>query len=159
MTEIPEKRMACRNISLPKKNKRGANGFIVVYENTFQRFLLDLSCPSWPFSKRWIFSRCLYINSDDNRRKMKNIDQTGLSSCTQGTSRNNHGRTASIVIAERLEIRFHKYMPAHARAAQMPTFNCKIAKTPNKVEIPFPPLKRRKTEKTCPQTTVIPARL
>ena len=29
---------------------------IVVYENNFQRFLLDLSCPSWPFSRRWIFS-------------------------------------------------------------------------------------------------------
>ena len=90
---------------------------------------------------------------------MKNKDQTVLPSCTQGTSRNNQGRTANIVIAERLEIRFHKYIPAHARAAQMPTFNCKIAKTPNKVEIPFPPLKLRKTEKTSPQTTEIPARL
>jgi hypothetical protein len=100
----------------------------------------------------------LKISSNDNRRKRKNIVQTGVSFANQGTSRNNHGRAISMVIAERLEIFFHKNILAHARAAQMPTFNCKIAKTPNKVEIPFPPLKRRKTEKTCPQTTVIPAR-
>jgi hypothetical protein len=64
-----------------------------------------------------------------------------------------------MVIAERLEIRFHIKTPTQTRAAQMPMFNCKAAKTPNKVEIPFPNLKRRKTEKTCPQTTITPARL
>ena len=85
------------------------------------------------------------------------MGQTGVSFCNQGTSRNNQGRTANMVIAERLEIRFHIKTPTQTRAAQMPMFNCKAAKTPNKVEIPFPPLNRRKTEKTCPQTTAIPA--
>ena len=64
-----------------------------------------------------------------------------------------------MVIAERLEIFFHKNMPTQTEAALRAILKCNTAKTPNKVEIPFPPLKRRKTEKTCPQTTTTPARL
>ena len=64
-----------------------------------------------------------------------------------------------MVIPERLEICFHKNIANQMPAAQMPMFKFKTANTPNNVEIPFPPLKRKKTEKTCPQTTITPARL
>ncbi len=52
------------------------------------------------------------------------------------------------MIPERLEICFQKKITNHTIAAQMQMFKCKTANTPNKVEIPFPPLKRRKTENT-----------
>ena len=41
-----------------------------------------------------------------------------------------------------------KNMPTQTKAAVRPILKYKTAKTPNKVEIPFPPLKRKKTEKT-----------
>ena len=62
-------------------------------------------------------------------------------------------------IPERLEILFQEKIPAQIIAARSPTEKSKIVKTPNKVQIPFPPLKFRKTEKTCPKTTVTPTKL
>tara|TARA_B100001758_G_C18187851_1_gene492984 strand:- start:27 stop:266 length:240 start_codon:yes stop_codon:yes gene_type:complete len=78
---------------------------------------------------------------------MKNTVQKGVSFWSHGNIRNNHGRTINIQIAERLEIFFHKKIPTQTKATVRAILKCKTAKTPNKVEIPFPPLKRRKTEK------------
>ena len=89
---------------------------------------------------------------------MKNTDQTGDSFFNHGIIRKSQGRTISIVIPERLEICFQKNIANHTLAAQIPMFKCKTASTPNNVEIPFPPLKRKKTEKTWPHTTITPAK-
>ena len=68
---------------------------------------------------------------------------------------NKKGREESIVIPERLEIFFHLNIVAQITAAITAILKCKITKTPNKVEIPFPPLNRKNIENTCPKTTII----
>ena len=158
--DSPTNSKACRNIPFPKKKIKGESGFILgLYQLCRSLFLLALSWPSCPLRRRFIFSRCLYTSKNDNKRNRKNTGQTGDSLFTQGISRKSQGRAVSIVIPERLEICFQKNITNHKIAAQMQMFKCKTANTPNNVEIPFPPLKRKNTEKTCPQTTITPARL
>tara|TARA_B100000945_G_C20175129_1_gene499654 strand:+ start:477 stop:710 length:234 start_codon:yes stop_codon:yes gene_type:complete len=77
---------------------------------------------------------------------MKNTAQKGVSFWIQGKRRNNQGKTISILIAERLEILFHKNIPDQIKAAVKPMLKFRATRTPNKVEIPFPPLNLRKTE-------------
>ena len=109
-------------------------------------FLINLlSCPLISLCK---FSLCLKSKSNDNIRKSKKIVQTGDSFLIQGKKRNKNGRNESMQIPDRLEILFQEKTPAQIIADRTPIGKFKIVKTPNNHEIPFTPLKFRKTEKT-----------